>query len=71
MRLCDLIDSGFDIGMATAIDYPIFDEAYRAVLNQRITDHYALYEIGHETPSMFHRTQLTTTLTTRHRVPGL
>jgi hypothetical protein len=53
MRLCDLIDSGFDIGMATATDYPIFDEAYRPVLNQRITDHYALYEIGHETPGMF------------------
>jgi hypothetical protein len=34
-------------------DYPIFDENYRVVLNQRITDHYALYEIGHETPSMF------------------
>lgn len=52
MRLCDLIDDGFDIGMG-ANDYPIFDEEYRVVLNQRITDHYALYEIGHETPEMF------------------
>lgn len=52
IRLCDLIDDGFDVGMKTA-DYPIFDEAYRPVLNKRITDHYALYEIGHETPQMF------------------
>lgn len=52
MRLCDLIDDGFDIGMTTA-DYPIFDELYRPILNKRITDHYALYEIGHETPAMF------------------
>jgi len=52
MRLCDLIDDGFDLGLATA-DYPIFDETYRPVLNARILDHYALYEIGQETPDMF------------------
>ena len=52
VRLCDLIADGFDLGMGTE-DYPIFDEAYREILNQRIVDHYALYEIGHETPNMF------------------
>jgi hypothetical protein len=52
MRLCDLVDEGYAIGLTTT-DYPIFDEAYRPVLNQRITDHYALYEIGQETPNMF------------------
>lgn len=52
IRLCDLIASGFDLGMKQS-DYPIFDEAYREILNQRITDHYALYEIGMETPQMF------------------
>lgn len=51
-RLCDLVDDGFDLGMGVN-DYPIFDEAYRVILNKRITDHYALYEIGHETPRMF------------------
>lgn len=51
-RLCDLIDDGYPIGL-TDEDYPIFDELYRPVLNQRITDHYALYEIGQETPNMF------------------
>lgn len=52
VRLCDLMADSFDLGMGPE-DYPIFDEAYREVLNQRITDHYALYEIGHETPNMF------------------
>jgi hypothetical protein len=52
IRLCDLIDEGFPIGLTTT-DYPIFDEEYRPLLNQRITDHYALYEIGTETPAMF------------------
>ena len=51
-RLCDLVDDGYDLGLATA-DYPIFDEAHRAGLNQRILDHWALYEIGQETPNMF------------------
>lgn len=52
VRLCDLLDEGFDIGMG-ANDYPIFDEDYRPILNQRILDHYALYEIGQEQPLMF------------------
>jgi hypothetical protein len=33
--------------------YPIFDEAYRAVLNEKIIAHYNEQEIGHETVSMF------------------
>ena len=52
IRLCDLVDDGYDLGLAT-VDYPIFDEAYRPILNQKILDHYALYEIGQETPNMF------------------
>jgi hypothetical protein len=52
IRLAELIDAGFDLGM-TSTDYPIFDEDHRADLNTRIVDHYALYEIGHETPQMF------------------
>jgi len=51
-RLVDLVDSGFDLGL-TSSDYPIFDEAYRPVLNKRILDHWALYEIGQETEGMF------------------
>ena len=34
-------------------DYPIFDEAYRDVLNQRIYDHFAYREIAADTPQMF------------------
>lgn len=33
--------------------YPIFDEAYRDELNQKIVDHYYMREIGQETVSMF------------------
>ena len=33
--------------------YPIFDEAYRAALNEKIIAHYNEQEIGHETISMF------------------
>ena len=51
-RLCDLVDDGYDLGLTTA-DYPIFDETRRPALNQRIIDHWALYEIGTETPNMF------------------
>jgi hypothetical protein len=51
-RLCDLVDEGFDLGL-TITDYPIFDEDYRPILNARILDHYALYEIGQETEGMF------------------
>lgn len=51
-RLIDLVDSGFNLGMTSA-DYPIFDENYRTILNKRIIDHWALYEIGQETEGMF------------------
>jgi len=33
--------------------YPLFDEAYRAELNDKIIAHYNEQEIGHETDSMF------------------
>lgn len=33
--------------------YPIFDEAYRDKLNQKILDHYRMYEIGFETVGQF------------------
>lgn len=33
--------------------YPIFDEGYRWVLNKKILDHYAMYEIGQETIGQF------------------
>ena len=52
VRLCDLVDDGYDLGLEAA-DYPIFDETRRSALNQRILDHWALYEIGQETPNMF------------------
>ena len=34
-------------------EYPIFDESYRAALNQKILDHYYMEEIGLETPDLF------------------
>lgn len=34
-------------------DYPIYDEAYRSKLNEKIRNHYAFHEIGFETPKMF------------------
>ena len=48
--LKNLLDSNFDIGLK---DYPIFDEAYRAVLNEKIKNHFLYREIGYETPQMF------------------
>lgn len=33
--------------------YPIFDENYRATLNQKITNHYYVREIGFETAGLF------------------
>lgn len=42
-----------DVGFPIFNDYPIFDETYRAVLNQKITDHYYFREIGLETPAQF------------------
>ena len=34
-------------------DYPIFDEAYRQTLNDKIIRHYWMYEIGSETSGLF------------------
>lgn len=34
-------------------DYPIFDEAYRETLNNKIIRHYWMYEIGSETSGLF------------------
>lgn len=45
-----LIETGYDLGMT---DYPIYDEAYRAVLNQKIISHYYFREIGFETAALF------------------
>ena len=41
---------GLDLGLR---DYPIFDEDYRDVLNQRIYNHFAYREIASDTPQMF------------------
>ena len=45
-----LIENGFDIGLN---DYPIFDENYRSVLNQKIVDRYYFEEICCGTPERF------------------
>lgn len=45
-----LIDNDFDFKMT---EYPIFDENYREVLNQKILDHYYMDEIGFETAPLF------------------
>ena len=34
-------------------NYPIFDESYRGILNQKILNHYFDHEIGLETPDLF------------------
>lgn len=47
-----LVESGWDFGLK---DYPIFDEAYRTPLNQKIIDHYYFREIGFETAALFNR----------------
>lgn len=56
LTLGNLIDRGFDTDEKLHLSaqyYPIFDEAYRAKLNEKIVAHYALREIGSETPQMF------------------
>lgn len=45
-----LIDNNFDFKMDS---YPIFDENYREILNQKILYHYYENEIGFETASLF------------------
>lgn len=46
----NLIDNNFDFQMTS---YPIFDENYREILNQKILYHYYENEIGFETASLF------------------
>lgn len=56
LTLGNLIDRGFDTDERLHLSaryYPIFDESYRAGLNEKIVSHYALREIGVETPQMF------------------
>lgn len=51
MRLKDLVRiTGDHIGLD---DYPIFNEEYRKILNDRIKREYWLQEIAHETPDIF------------------
>lgn len=53
-----LIENNFDFKMTS---YPIFDENYRSVLNNKILNHFYENEIGFETPALF-RHYLNTTL---------
>lgn len=57
-----LTDKGLDMSEANwgsaydklgLVDYPIFDEAYRETLNNKIIRHYFMYEIGAETAGLF------------------
>lgn len=52
VELGSLVENGFDLGLQ---DYPIFDEAYRDPLNNKIIEHYYFREIGQETPGLFKR----------------
>lgn len=45
-----LQDNNFDFGLQ---NYPIFDETYRATLNNNILNYYFESEIGVETPALF------------------
>ena len=45
-----LQDNNFDFGLK---NYPIFDETYRATLNNNILNYYFESEIGVETPALF------------------
>lgn len=45
-----LVENHFDLGLK---NYPIFDESYRAVLNDKIIKHYYFREIGFETAGLF------------------
>lgn len=47
-----LIENDFDIGLK---NYPIFDENYRKLLNQKIINHYYFREIAMETAELFKR----------------
>lgn len=54
IKLGGLIALGYDTDEKLGLDkYPIFDEDYRSPLNHKIVAHYALREIGVETPEQF------------------
>lgn len=54
MTLGEMIALGYDTAEKLGLDdYPIFDESYRAYLNERIAAHFAMREIGMETPKLF------------------
>ena len=46
----NLMDNNFDFGLK---DYPIFDNDYRTILNNKILMHYYMDEIGFETAGLF------------------
>lgn len=46
------LEAGADIGLK---DYPIFDEDYREILNNKIIEHFYFREIGFETFALFKR----------------
>lgn len=49
--LRDIVEGyGYDWNMQ---DYPIFDETYRDILNQKIYDHFKLREVASATPQQF------------------
>lgn len=50
IQLRTLLETDFNPALD---DYPIFDENYRGVLNQKILNHYYMDEIGVETPDLF------------------
>ncbi len=47
-----IVESGYDLGLKS---YPIFDEGYRELLNNKIIEHYYFREIGLETAGLFKR----------------
>lgn len=54
IKLGGLVSLGYDTDEKLGLDkYPIFDENYRSPLNHKIVAHYALREIGMETPEQF------------------
>lgn len=50
LLLKTLIDNNYSLGLT---DYPIFDENHRTELNEKIKDHFMMYQIGYETPQLF------------------
>lgn len=50
VELGTLFEEGYPLNLN---DYPIYDESYRQVLNNKIINHFYLREIGAETPDRF------------------